>query len=78
MKGRSIGILAPHQFIPPKNGGHWGCFNFCEFLGRETDVVCICTEGNDHPEDASAIFDVGAHVEKAYVDAWPRDPAGVG
>jgi len=53
MKGRSLGILAPHQFIPPKNGGHWGCFNFCEYMGRETNVVCICTKGNEHLSNVS-------------------------
>ena len=53
MNGRSIAVLVPHQFIPPKNGGHWACFNFCEFLGRETNVVCICTKGNELPDDVS-------------------------
>ena len=53
MKDRSIAVLVPHQFIPPKNGGHWSLFNFCEFLGRETSVVCICTKGNEHPDDVS-------------------------
>ena len=53
MKVRSIGVLAPHQFIPPKNGGHWACLNFCEFLGRETSVVCICGKGTEYPNDVS-------------------------
>lgn len=30
------------------------------------------------PDDSGAKFEVGAHVEEAYVDAWPRDPTGVG
>ena len=46
------------------------------FVNLDRKAV-IARLGSD-PEDASAIFDVGAHVEKAYVDAWPRDPAGVG
>ena len=53
MKGRPIAVLVPHQFIPPKNGGHWSLNNFCEFLGRETGVVCICTKGNEHPDGVS-------------------------
>ena len=39
--------------------------------GREVHV-------HDIRDDSGARFEVGAHVEKAYEDAWPRDPTGVG
>ena len=42
------------------------------------DRSAVITRLGDNSGDASARFDVGAHVEKAYVDAWPRDPNGLG
>ena len=43
-----------------------------------SDRSVVITRLGANPGDAGARFDVGAHVEKAYVDAWPRDPAGLG
>jgi isopenicillin N synthase-like dioxygenase len=42
------------------------------------DRSAVITRLSADARDASEKFDVGAHVEKAYVDAWPRDHTGVG
>ena len=42
------------------------------------DHNAIITRLGSDPEDASGRFNIGRHVERAYLDAWPRDPAGVG
>lgn len=42
------------------------------------DRSAVITRLGADPDDAGARFEVGAHVEKAYVDAWPREPTGVG
>ena len=42
------------------------------------DRSAVITRLGADPDDARERFDIGAHVEKVYVDAWPRDPAGVG
>lgn len=39
-------FIVPYPFIPPKNGGHHAAFGFCEFLSRETDLICISTTNN--------------------------------
>ncbi len=43
-------FIVPYPFIPPKNGGHHAAFGFCEFLSRETDLVCISTTNNSDSE----------------------------
>jgi isopenicillin N synthase-like dioxygenase len=42
------------------------------------DHNAIITRLRSDPEDASRSFNIGRHVERAYLDAWPRDPAGFG
>lgn len=43
-------FIVPYRFIPPKNGGHHAAFGFCDFLSRETDLVCISTTNNDNSD----------------------------
>ena len=42
------------------------------------DHNAIITRLGSDPEDAGGRLNIGQHVEKAYLDAWPRDPVGVG
>jgi polysaccharide biosynthesis protein PslH len=45
-----IAFIVPYPFIPPKNGGHHAAFGFCDFLSRDTDLVCISTTNNEGTE----------------------------
>ncbi len=49
-KHSKTAFIVPYRFIPPKNGGHHAAFGFCDFLSRETDLVCISTTNNDNSE----------------------------
>lgn len=57
---RKTAFIVPYPFIPPKNGGHHAAFGFCEFLSRETEVICISTTNNEDSE----LF----HLEKLFKD----------
>ena len=70
-----------HVYI---RGNFWPRENsFKIFLGSvpffvNPDRSAIITRLGVDPKDASERFDVGTHVENAYVNAWPRDSTGVG
>ncbi len=53
-------FIVPYPFIPPKNGGHHAAFGFCDFLSRETDLICLSATNNADIE----CF----HVEKLFKD----------
>lgn len=44
-------FIVPYPFIPPKNGGHHAAFGFCDFLSRETELVCISTTNNEESDN---------------------------
>jgi len=48
-----LAVVAPHQFLPPRNGGHWGAYDFCEYSGRLISLSCICLRENEALEHLS-------------------------
>ena len=48
-----LAVVAPHQFLPPRNGGHWGAYDFCEYSGRLVSLSCICLRKNKALEHLS-------------------------
>ena len=68
-KSGVIAVVAPHHFLPPRNGGHWGCYDFCEFSGRMVRLHCICLDANEAPADLSfSVVNVLPSSWRKYVD----------